>query len=223
MTMAEHISLVPSVSVGKTKLRTDGVYVQFGTRPWWSYNRLAYEKWYNIIRVFDDKHLITLGCSATPFCFIDNDDPVPDHKDLGITDPTNVLQTVQEFSKITIDEFFDRNKPCKFRGIPGYFEAFKEKTYSTWHLISPISDDEHDKGSKDLGWVQSTYCNDDFTIYYKKDVNILYDYGSPGRIEYDDDDNKVCHKFPAYFIPFDLSEKNRWETVLDKWNKFVPS
>ena len=45
----------------KLKLRTDGLYVQFGYRPWNNQFNKTSDCWYNIIKVIDDNHYILLG------------------------------------------------------------------------------------------------------------------------------------------------------------------
>ena len=43
------------------KLRTDGIYVQFGYRPWSSWLGYTHDCWYNMFKVIDDNHMILLG------------------------------------------------------------------------------------------------------------------------------------------------------------------
>ena len=42
----------------KMKLRTDGIYVQFGYRPWNSWLGYADDCWYNLLKAIDDENLI---------------------------------------------------------------------------------------------------------------------------------------------------------------------
>lgn len=223
-----HLSLTPPNLNEKSKLRTDGVYVQFGMRPWWvGFNDEAYDIWYNVIRIFDDKHMVLLGKSINPF--------YPSNKELlkfGITDSENVIQTIQEIEKLPMDLFFNKLQREEHHGISGYYKAIKNNITDQLYLITPISGGKCacsilkslTTETKDLGWAQFAFCNDDFTIDFKDDPNIIYDYGSPCRVEstfsqIEKDYKQTPHDFPSYFIPFDLSEKNRWEPILTKWNK----
>jgi hypothetical protein len=47
--------------INKLKLRTDGIYVQFGYRPWSSWLGITNDCWYNMLKVVDDNHLVLIG------------------------------------------------------------------------------------------------------------------------------------------------------------------
>ena len=52
----------------KLKLRTNGLYVQFGYRPWLSGLGETGDCWYNIIKVIDDNNFFLLGSfNMAPF------------------------------------------------------------------------------------------------------------------------------------------------------------
>ncbi len=68
------ICSVPTKSATKTKLRQDGVYVQFGNRVWNTENGVyTTNHWYNMIRVVDNETLFVLGNAYMPFW--DSDSP----------------------------------------------------------------------------------------------------------------------------------------------------
>ena len=63
-----HTCLIPEISKGKSLLRTDGVYVQFGSRIWYTAGgRDTSDHWYNLIYVLDNKNMVTLGLPMLPF------------------------------------------------------------------------------------------------------------------------------------------------------------
>ena len=62
-----HISLQPQKSDEKTKLRTDGVYIQFGLKPWKTTYNTTNKCFYNILRVIDNEHIVVLGDSCEVF------------------------------------------------------------------------------------------------------------------------------------------------------------
>lgn len=62
----------------KLRLRTDGIYVQFGYRPWESWLGRTDDCWYNLLKVVDDKNLVLLGhFNKFPFYEIDTDTHKP--------------------------------------------------------------------------------------------------------------------------------------------------
>ena len=64
--------MLKSINIDKHKLRTDGIYVQFGYRPWNSWLGYAGDCWYNLLKVVDDNNLILLGSfNRNPFFEID--------------------------------------------------------------------------------------------------------------------------------------------------------
>lgn len=235
-----HPMMVPPKLEEKTKLRTDGMYVQFGLRPWKNEYWTTSNKWYNLIRLFDDKHAVLFGTAEHVFY-----DAIgkTDRSNLGVTDPTDVLQTMQELAKIPIENFFDPTKLKERHGIAGYFETSVQDQdlhvtrcnirkeaeikpgIEPWYVQTPIHGGHCactilkaiKGGQTNLGWAQSAWCNDDFTFYHKGDPCILYDYGSPCRVECLDD-GEARHDFPAYFIPFDFSETERWKDILAMWS-----
>ncbi len=218
-------------------LRTDGVYVQFGLRPWFSsHNNMANDKWYNLIRVFDEKHVILFGNAYDLFYEEEDEDEIfePKRTEYGITDESNVLQTVYEISKLSLSDFFHTDQRSNYR--PDYLKPkSKNDCTSPWFLdvdylreenhdkefacLVSGDDEEYDKTIKRLGHVSSAVSNDGFSFYHKGNPNIIYDFGSPGRIEKDEEEGELwAHNFSSYFIPFDLSEEETWGDILKKWN-----
>ena len=69
----------------KLKLRTDGVYVQFGYRPWNSWLGGTSDCWYNIIKVIDDNTYVLLGkFNESPFYEINDETHKPYEVKYGI-------------------------------------------------------------------------------------------------------------------------------------------
>lgn len=73
-----------------------------------------------------------------------------------------------------------------------------------------------------IGWAQHQEVNDDFTIFYKDNPLVIFDNGSPNRIEYDHyTRTKNRHNFPLYFVPQDKSNDSHWNDAFQIWNNYL--
>ncbi len=227
----------------KSLLRTDGIYVQFGSRIWYTNGgEDTTDHWYNLIRILDEKNLIFLGDAFSPFYEDDEDEDDDDdeeddededddddeeedddkdrnrlaHTFFELSAPSDPLKTVHEIMKLP-KEFFEQ----KFPWASGIDLA---------ELKSPVEklnccDCHHKWNQEILGTVQY-YCNDN-CVFYNDGGNplIIKDYGSPSRVEVNpvgpgtffDSGPTRSHQFPAYFIPDDESQEDVWRTRYNDW------
>jgi hypothetical protein len=280
--------LIPETAMSPCYLRTDGVYVQFGTRPWKSVYFETENCWYNLMVVVNEKLLIVLGTVSNPFFELN---PLTNHPQEArvLTVKSQVNAWINETETVSIEvvekhvcycvddpdckdednsiekcdcydqtgkNYYDNahRDLIRVRGTyisseilesQDYYEYFgldphnldplvvvrKLKSFdfetrskqdpncvNQWNLRTPIT------GKKTLGWAQDNQCNDDFTLYYKSDPLVMFDHGSPGRVEQESPNDwyGVDHNFPLYFIPFDLSDAS-WRPNYNKFNKLLNS
>ncbi len=211
-------------SDGKSLLRTDGVYVQFGSRIWSTpTNAGTSDHWYNIIRILDDENMITLG-NPNYSSFYDKvgEYGKQPHKYFDLTDPTDPVLTAQEIARIPKEEFLNNIKKYTSLSSSIDFQQLLTPVAINYECSCYSPEDIYDFG-KCLGHAQYS-CNDDFFIYYDSDPLIIKDLGSPNRTEDYSDDwySGRQHSFPSYFIPEDLSEKHIWERRAIDWKNKVP-
>ena len=135
---------------------------------------------------------------------------------LGISDPTNLLETVSEMATIPLE---------KLEHLANGIDICEINIYSGEDQKDSESPTHHD-----IAGVQFRYINDNCILYHQGNPLVLYDKGSPGRQEYtvrtdgwkgfvNGETREKRHNFPLYFIPFDRSHREVWDDAYREWRK----
>ena len=213
-----HMFMIPPMGDVKSRLRTDGVYVQLGFKPITiGYSESPkYNRWYTMMRIFDDKHIILFGdVFGRETVFYDSLGKDTDYSSFNLTNPSNPVITAQEIAKIPMSEFYDFNNYYDTdEGLYMWKETtpYDERIINYMYLRAGILGDGcacsiyesllSDKEYKKLGWAQYT-CNNDFYLYYEDNPLVIK--------------QTYCDHPPFYFIPTDLSLKEVWTEKVDEW------
>jgi hypothetical protein len=109
------------------KLRTDGLYIQFGYRPWSNELNKLGDCWYNIIKVLDDKKAILLGhINIDPFFSIDVSNHKPNKKIYRLGSTRYDIKLDIKPNDITPDNNF-KDENSHAMDLEKYFEEEKYK------------------------------------------------------------------------------------------------
>lgn len=226
-------------------LRTDGIYVQFGYRPWKSWLGETGDCWYNMLKIVDSDNLVLLGeFNMEPFYEVNCDRTYTFSKD-------SLTQYYSELGSETHKR--DDDKIVRVLRYSIDYENYEKKSElptqpKTTYSYLNLETDDYDvlnivQKLKDFNWSSldnkivirginqakiyyldgdgyianciNQQVNDPFGLV-TTDKDSLYIVGSCCWIEGDEDEEKE-NSFKFTFVPFDLSEKSTWINEYSKW------
>jgi hypothetical protein len=217
-------------------LREDGIYVQFGTRPWYTYvGRDSSHHWYNLACVRKNT-LFFIGSPTHPFYDLLNNYKRP--CDVLQTYLTNLNQsTLLDFSDpLDMISFLctcsaDDIRTCMHR----CGDSIQIEEWDLIHLNEPAREKISNPFIYRIAYASRDHPSESMSIYGHRDDRglVIIDEGCSRRVECCSPSRArdfgfltgtgLCpHEFPFYFIAPSNDFPDRWVLAYEQWKQFDP-